>query len=156
MVRTLQAKAIAKLPAGENWLHYSCSSGAAVRGTPMVTTWRLVTLRGMGRMRLKEAQTLAQNGLWRKKTPAGLAWRSRRKVEAAGIEPSGDIGASADLPCDCVNCQECCAAYALHGGCFESRFLARHDADVQRVMAAWARTPATVRAAVATLLGLSK
>ena len=72
-------------------------------------------------------------------------------VEAAGIEPSDDFGATADSPCDCENCQQCRAAYALHFECFKGQFLASLDADLQRVIGEWDRLPEAVRGAVMAL-----
>ncbi len=78
----------------------------------------------------------------------------RLKLEAAGIEPSDDFDATADGLCDCENCQQCRAANALHGECLKSHLLASFDHDLQFVIAAWERSPETLRKAVATLLGL--
>jgi hypothetical protein len=59
-------------------------------------------------------------------------------MEAAGIEPSADVAATENSVCDCENCQQCRAARALHFECFKSHFLASLDADLQRVVYAWA------------------
>ncbi len=76
-----------------------------------------------------------------------------RRVEAAGIEPSDDFDATIDGLCDCENCQQCRAANALHLDCFKSHFLASLDADLQRVIRAWALLPKRAQTAVLALVG---
>jgi hypothetical protein len=73
-------------------------------------------------------------------------------VEAAGIEPSDDFGATDSSVCDCENCQQCRAAYALHLECFKGHLLASLDADLQRVIAAWERLPESIRVAALAII----
>ena len=73
-------------------------------------------------------------------------------MEAAGIEPSDDFGATVESACDCENCQQCRAAYALHLECFKGHLLASFDADLQQVIGAWDRLPDAVRGVVAALV----
>jgi hypothetical protein len=75
------------------------------------------------------------------------------KVEAAGIEPSPDFVASDSVVCNCENCQQCRAAYALHLGCFKGHLLASFDVDLQRLISAWDLLPKPVRKAIHALLG---
>lgn len=72
------------------------------------------------------------------------------KMEAAGIEPSDDFDATKNSVCDCEKCQECRAAQALHGECFQSHYLASLDAELQRVLKVWKRLDASARLAVVT------
>ena len=74
-------------------------------------------------------------------------------VEAAGIEPSDDFGASDSCICDCENCQQCRAAYALHLECFKEHLMASFDADLQGVIVGWNGLPASTRKAIVTLAG---
>jgi hypothetical protein len=73
-------------------------------------------------------------------------------VEAAGIEPVDDFDATAEPLCDCENCQQCRAAYALHSECFKSHFLASLDTDLQNVIESWEGVPVAIRAAINALL----
>jgi hypothetical protein len=74
------------------------------------------------------------------------------KVEAAGIEPSDDFDATENGICDCENCQQCRAAYALHLECFKGHLMASFDADLQRVIAVWERLDVLARRAISELL----
>jgi hypothetical protein len=74
------------------------------------------------------------------------------KVEAAGIEPSGDFDASCDSVCDCVNCQQCRAANALHLECFKRQFLASLDADLQHLIDVWETVAPSIRMVIARLV----
>lgn len=76
-----QAKAIAKLPAGRSWLQYGCISGHADghKGSSGGT-------KQAGEDTPVEDENSCREGVVAKKMPAGLVWRNRRKVEAAGIE----------------------------------------------------------------------
>ncbi len=78
-------------------------------------------------------------------------WHCLSSIGTTGIEPSDDFGATADSPCDCENCQQCRAAYALHLECFKGHLMASFDADLQRVVEAWDRLPEAVRKAVMVL-----
>jgi hypothetical protein len=69
-------------------------------------------------------------------------------VEAAGIEPSADFAATANSVCDCENCEQCRAAYALHVECFKSHFLASLDGDLQCLVVKWDQLGFAVREAV--------
>lgn len=70
-------------------------------------------------------------------------------MEAAGIEPSADFIATDNSVCDCENCQQCRAAYALHFECFKSHFLESFDAELQRVIDGWKQPDVTTRYAIA-------
>lgn len=74
-------------------------------------------------------------------------------MEAAGIEPSDDFDATCDSVCNCENCQECRAAYALHSECFKGHLLASLDADLQRVIDGWELLSESVRDAIRALIG---
>ena len=78
-----------------------------------------------------------------------------RKLEAAGIEPSDDFAATKDGVCNCENCQQCRAAYALHLECFKGHLLASFDADLQRVIAVWDELPEAMRRAALAIMGLN-
>jgi hypothetical protein len=56
------------------------------------------------------------------------------------------------LVCDCENCQECGAAYALHFDCSKSHFLASFDVELQLVVDGWRRLPKQMREAIAGLV----
>ena len=73
-------------------------------------------------------------------------------MEAAGIEPSDDFDATDSGLCDCENCRQCRAAYALHLECFKGQFLASVDTDLRRVIAGWERLTDALRNAVMTLV----
>jgi hypothetical protein len=72
---------------------------------------------------------------------------------ATGIEPAFNSDATDILPCSCVNCQQCRAAPALHFGCPDWLETASHDADLQRVIAAWGDLPEAIRRALLALIG---
>jgi hypothetical protein len=74
------------------------------------------------------------------------------KMEAAGIEPGCDSGATLDSACDCEKCLYCRAAYALHLDCFKRHLLASFDADLQSVISAWLTLPPKIRTAIITLV----
>ena len=73
-------------------------------------------------------------------------------MEAAGIEPSDDSVATIDRLCDCDNCKQCRAAYALHLECFGGHLVASFDADLQRVIQRWDRLPEADRRAIAAIV----
>ena len=75
----------------------------------------------------------------------------KRQVEAAGIEPGPELGATADGSCDCGNCQVCRAAYALHLECFKRHVLSSLDVDLQEVIASWEGLPILIRNAIVVL-----
>jgi hypothetical protein len=72
------------------------------------------------------------------------------KVEAAGIEPSSDFDTTENIICNCENCQQCRAAYALHCECFKSHLLASIDADLHYVIEQWKLLDASTQRAIAT------
>jgi hypothetical protein len=72
-------------------------------------------------------------------------------VEAAGIEPSDDFAATENRICDCENCQQCRAAYALHFECFKGQLLASFDSELQRIIAAWNKLEPATRRVIGTL-----
>lgn len=73
-------------------------------------------------------------------------------MEAAGIEPSIDFAATGQLPCGCVICEECRAALALQNWRPEWLEVAFDDADLQRVVDAWADLPEAIRRAAVSLV----
>jgi hypothetical protein len=76
-------------------------------------------------------------------------------LEAAGIEPSDDFDATENGECLCENCQGCRAENALHFECFKSHFLATLDADLQRVIEQWEKTPEAIKTAIIALMKMS-
>jgi hypothetical protein len=77
-------------------------------------------------------------------------------MEAAGIEPGSDFDATENGVCNCENCEQCRAAYALHEECFKSRFLATLDVELLRVLVEWGSLAAYVRGAIIALLASEK
>jgi hypothetical protein len=59
---------------------------------------------------------------------------NRQKVTAAGIEPSNDFDATNTCICDRENCQQFCAANALHFECFKRHLLASLNADLRQLI----------------------
>ena len=85
-------------------------------------------------------------------TDLGLASRVSFQAEGMGFEPEPDF-ASSDCPsCSSVDCEMCRAANALHSGRFKWLEPALNDADLQRVVAAWANLPEPIRAALVAMV----
>ena len=76
-------------------------------------------------------------------------------MEAAGIELGCDLDATDDGVCTCANCQWCRAAYALHKKCFQGRYLATLDTQLQRVVEQWEKTPEAIKTAIVALMKMS-
>ncbi len=72
---------------------------------------------------------------------------------AAGIEPASRAKSTANCDCVCVKCLHLCAARALHSGGSNCHSVAWLDADLQRVIGAWAGLPAAIPRAMLALLG---
>jgi hypothetical protein len=77
-------------------------------------------------------------------------------IGATGFEPGVDFDASAYDTCDCEFCQGYRAANALHSGHSNCLDVASLDADLRRVIAAWARLPEAIRNAVVALAASQK
>lgn len=73
-------------------------------------------------------------------------------MEAAGIEPCNDFGATSDSLCDCENCRQCRAANALHLECLKRPWLASVDTDLQRLLGNWDNLSHAVRIAIGNLV----
>ena len=82
-------------------------------------------------------------------------------MEAAGIEPSFDFAATGQLPCGCVICEECRAAWALHFWRTECPLASPDGVDCQdgecppavlHIARAWSDLPPHVRDAIMTLV----
>jgi hypothetical protein len=58
-------------------------------------------------------------------------------MEAAGIEPASNFDLTTATTCDCVNCEQCGAAPALHSRRSNWLDLASIDADLLSVVLAW-------------------
>jgi len=76
----------------------------------------------------------------------------RPKIGATGFEPESHSASSNCDSCSCVDCEMCRAANVLHSRRFQWLELALNDADLQRVMAAWATLPDPIRKAVKALV----
>lgn len=72
---------------------------------------------------------------------------------AAGIEPAGDFGATADGQCGCEFCRGWRAANVLHSEVASCPGVAAAGAELQRVVATWGTLPEGIRAAVIALIG---
>lgn len=83
----------------------------------------------------------------------GFASRVSFQAEGMGFEPDADFTATGVLPCVCVICPECRAARALQTGRLQWLESALNDADLQRVIAAWADLPDAIRRAMLALIG---
>ena len=69
-----------------------------------------------------------------------------------GFEPTRNSSVSDNVLCVCEKCQDARAALALHTGCFKWLELALNDADLQRVLGAWAQLSQPIRRAVMALI----
>lgn len=74
------------------------------------------------------------------------------KIGATGFEPEPDFLSSDCAACGYADCDMCRAANALHSGRFQWLELALNDADLQRLIAAWATLSDPIRKAVNALV----
>lgn len=72
-------------------------------------------------------------------------------MEAAGVEPAGDIAVNDAAATPCGICPACGAALALHGPVTALQQPAQPDAELQRLIAAWDALPAHLRAAITAI-----
>jgi hypothetical protein len=77
-------------------------------------------------------------------------------VEAAGIEPACDFDGKNERVCDCVNCEKCRAARALHSGRSNWLDLSSIDADLQSVVLGWEEISHPIRKAIVALATLER
>lgn len=73
--------------------------------------------------------------------------------KVAGIEPACDFDGKNERICDCVNCETCRAALALHSGGSNRLDLSSIDADLLSVVLAWQKISTPIRNAI---LGLAR
>ncbi len=117
-------------PGANDCLHNVCTDGGpqGQSGASGVTHGHQPVA---AKKRKNPCKTKGFNADWQPVSPGG---NNQQKLEAAGIEPSGDFDVSRDGPCDCENCQQCRAAYVMHRERFKSHFLASLDCDLQQLM----------------------
>lgn len=144
---TLEPAAPAK-PANE-CLHIVCTSSGADGQTGSAA----VAARQQEGVAHERKNPRRSKGLDATGQPLSQADPNYQKVEAAGIEPSCDFDATKSSVCDCENCQQCRAAYALHLKCFKSQFLASLDGDLQWIVAHWEQLDKSTQDAVVALIG---
>jgi len=75
----------------------------------------------------------------------------RGLIDRAGIEPACDCGGTNEAVCDCVNCEACRAAPALHSAFSNWLDLSSLDADLLSVVLAWEKISEPIRKAIVTL-----
>jgi hypothetical protein len=73
-------------------------------------------------------------------------------MEAAGIEPAFNFDGKNEGVCDCVNCEKCRAAPALHSGRPNWLDLSSIDADLQSVVLAWEGISEPIRQGILALV----
>ena len=83
---------------------------------------------------------------------AGFNVPRNTKMEAAGIEPTCEIDGTTEAICDCVNCEKCRAAPALHSGGFKSLPVSSVDADLLSIVLAWEKISGPIRKAILSLV----
>jgi hypothetical protein len=69
-----------------------------------------------------------------------------------GLEPASNSEVNDNACFIYVNCQEGCAANALHSDFLKCLEVALHDTDLQNIIGAWERLPNEIRKAIAVLI----
>ncbi len=81
--------------------------------------------------------------------------RGHLSNRAAGIEPAGNFDGTTETICDCVNCEQCRSAPALHSGRPNWLDLSSIDSDLQSVVLAWEQISGPIRKAIVGLVEAS-